>query len=107
VQLQSGKYGFYAFLYQACMPTVLSPLCSYGRGSQTAIHIIIHCSAFSATWHQLRDSQGHLLDFIQLLSTPEGLQKITRWVIPRGILGLYRQARDFLSLPGASSRANN
>jgi hypothetical protein len=52
-----------------------------------AKHILIHCSVFSAARHQLRDSQGRLPDFKQLLSTPDGLQKVTKWVIQRGILG--------------------
>ncbi len=99
MQLWTGKNGFNAFLYQARVPTVPSPLCSCGRGSQTAKHILIHCSAFSAARHQLRDSQGRLPDFKQLLSTPEGLQKVTRWVIQRGILGQYRRARGFLYPP--------
>ncbi len=54
-------------------PTLRSPLCSYGRGSQTAKHIIIHCSMFAAARHQLRDDQGCHPDYKQLLTTPEGL----------------------------------
>jgi hypothetical protein len=73
VQLRTGKNCFNAFLYQARVPTVPSPLCSCGRGSQTAKHILIHCSTFSATRHQLRDNQGRLPDYKQLLTTPEGL----------------------------------
>jgi hypothetical protein len=42
---------------------------------------------------------------IQLLITPEGLQKVTRWVIQRGVLGQYRQARGFLYQPGPSPPA--
>ncbi len=103
VQLRTGKNGFNAFLYQARVPTVPSPLCSCGRGSQTAKHILIHCSTFAAARHQLRDDQGRLPDYKQLLTTPEGLQKVTRWVIQRGILGQYRRARGFLYPPGPSS----
>jgi hypothetical protein len=60
VQLRTGKNGLNAFLYQAHVPTVSSPLCSCGRGQQTAKHILIHCPAFSAAQHQLRGSQGRL-----------------------------------------------
>ncbi len=53
------------------------PLCSSGRGSKTAKHILIHCSAFSTAQHQLRDGQGRLPDFKQLLSTSEGRRKVS------------------------------
>jgi hypothetical protein len=62
VQLQTGK-GFNAFLYQACVPSVISPLCSCGFGHQTAKHIIIHCCNFLAARHALRDNQGYLPDY--------------------------------------------
>jgi hypothetical protein len=77
-QLRMGKNGFNAFLHLACVPIVPSVICSCGRGSQTAKHILIHCSTFSAAQHLLRDSQGCLPDFKQLLSSPERLQKDTK-----------------------------
>jgi hypothetical protein len=104
VQLRTGKNGFNAFLYPARVPSLLSPLCSCGLGHQTAKHIIIHYRNFSAARHALRDNQGHLPDFKQLLTTPTGLQKVTKWVIQRGILGQYRRARGFLYPPGLSSQ---
>jgi hypothetical protein len=48
-----------------------------------------------------------LLDFKQLPSTAEGLQKATRWVISKGILGQHRRARGFLYPPAPPSPANN
>jgi hypothetical protein len=107
VQLQTGKNGFNAFLYKVRVPSVLSPLCSCGFGHQTAKHIIIHCRNFSAARHALRDDHGHLPDFKQLLTTPTGLQKVTKWVIERGILGQCQWARGFLNPPGPISPANN
>jgi hypothetical protein len=107
VQLQNGKNGFNAFSYQARVPFVLSPLCSCGLGHQTAKHIIIHCRNFSAASHALRDDQGRLLDYKQLVTTPTGLKKVTRWVIKRGMLGQYQRARGLLYPPGPPSPANN
>jgi hypothetical protein len=78
LQLRTGKNGFNAFLYQARVPSLLSPLCSCGFGHQTAKHIIIHCLIFSAARHALRDDDGHLPDFKQLLTTPTGLQKVIK-----------------------------
>ncbi len=76
VQLQTGKYCFSAFLYQARVLSVLSPICSCGFGHQTAKHIIIYCRNFSAAWHTLRYDQGHRPHFQQLFTTPTGLQKV-------------------------------
>jgi hypothetical protein len=100
VQLQAGKNTFYAFLYQACVCSVLSPRCSCGLGHQIDKHIIICCRHCSAARHALRDNQGHLPDFKQLLTTLTGLQKVTKWVIEREILCQYHWARGFLTHQG-------
>jgi hypothetical protein len=96
VQLQTGKNGFRAFLYQAHVPSVTSPLCSCGRAYQTAKHNIIHCCNCSAARHALRDDQGRLPDYKQLVTTPTGLKKVTKWVFERGCLASTRG-------PGTSS----
>jgi hypothetical protein len=58
VQLQTGKNGFNAFLYQVRLSSVLSPLYICGHGHQIAKHIIIHCQNISAARHDLGDIQG-------------------------------------------------
>ncbi len=107
VQLQAERNSFKAFLSQARMSSVFSPLCSCQFGHQTAKHIIIHCRNFSAARHALRDNQGHLPDYKQLVTTPTGLKKVTRWVIERGMLGQYQRARGLLNPPGPPSPAND
>ncbi len=107
VQLRTGKNGFSALLYQAHVPSVLSPLCSCGLGHQTAKHTTTHCHKISAARHTLRDNQGRLPDYKQLVTTPTGLKKVTRWVIERGMLGQYQRARGFLYPPRPPSQANN
>jgi hypothetical protein len=87
VQLRTGKNSFNAFLY---LPSVLSSLCSLRFGYQTAKHIIIYCRNFSAAMHALRDNQGCQPDYKQLVTTPTGLKKLTRWVIQRGGLASTR-----------------
>jgi hypothetical protein len=89
------------------VPSVLSPLCSSGLGHQTAKHIIIHCRNFSATRHALRDNQGRLQDYKQLVTTLTGLKKVIRWVIERGKLGKYQRARGLLYPPGPLSPAHD
>jgi hypothetical protein len=43
----------------------------------------------------------------QLVTTPTGLKKVTRWVIERGMLGQYQRARGLLYPPGPPSPAND
>jgi hypothetical protein len=107
VQIQTGKNGFSAFLYQARVPSVLSPLYSCGFGHQTAKHIIIHCRNFSAARHSLRDDQGRLSDYKQLVTTPSGLKKVTRWVIKRGLLSQFMRAKGLLYPPELPSPASD
>jgi hypothetical protein len=106
VRLRTGKNGFNAFFYQARVPSVLSQLYSSGFGHQVAKHIIFHFRNISAAKHALRDNQGRLLDFKQLVTTLTGL-KVTRWVIERGMLGQYQRARGILYPPGPFSPAND
>jgi hypothetical protein len=105
IQLRTGTNGLDAFLFQARVPSVSSPLCGCGRGRQTAKHVLIFCPWHAEARHKLSDEQGHLPNFSKLLGTAEGLRKTTGWVMQRGILGKYRGARDalygspFLPLP--------
>jgi hypothetical protein len=52
-----------------------------------------------------RDNQGRLPDYKQLVTTPTGLKKVTRWMIKRGMLGQYQRASGLLYLPGPSTLA--
>jgi hypothetical protein len=107
VKLRTGKTGFNAFLNQAHVPSVFLPSCGYGLGRNTAKHIIIHCRNFSAARHDLRDNQGHVPDYKQLVTTPAGLKKVIRWVIEIGLLGLYQKTRPLLYPLGPSSVTND
>jgi hypothetical protein len=64
-----------------------------------AKQVLIFCPRHKGARHKLRDEQGHLPDFSKLLGTTEGLQKTTRWVMQRGILGQFRRDRDTLYGP--------
>ncbi len=96
IQLRTGVNGLDAFLFQARVPSVPSPLCSCGGGRQTAKHVLIFCPRHAGARHELRDEQGHLPNFSNLLGTAERLRKTTQWVMQRGILGQFRGARDML-----------
>jgi hypothetical protein len=47
IELRTGVNGLDAFLFQARVPSVSSPLYSCGRGQQTAKHILISCPQYS------------------------------------------------------------
>jgi hypothetical protein len=78
VQLGMEMNDFKASMYQARVALVPSPLCSCWRDDQTAKHIIMLFRTSSPASHSLRDDQGHLLDYMQLLATLTALQKVTK-----------------------------
>jgi hypothetical protein len=73
IQLRTGTNGLDAFLFQARDLSVSSPLCICGRGQQMAKHVLILGPRHAGAQHGLRDKQGHLPDFSELLETAEGL----------------------------------
>jgi hypothetical protein len=99
IQLRTGTNGLDAIFFQARVPSMLSPLCSCGRGQQTAKHVLIFWPRYAWARHELRDEHGHLPDFSKLLGTADGQRKTTRWVMQRGILGQFRGARNALYGP--------
>jgi hypothetical protein len=78
IQLRTGTNGLDAFLFQARVPSVPSPICSCGRVRQTAKHVLIFYPRRAEARHELRDEQGHLPDLSKLLGTAEFLQKTTK-----------------------------
>jgi hypothetical protein len=81
MQLRTRKNGLDAFLFQARVPSVPSPLCSCGGVQQMAKHVLIFCPRYAGARPELRDKQGHLPDFSRLLGTADGLRKTTKWVM--------------------------
>jgi hypothetical protein len=69
IQLRMGTDGLDAFIFQARVLSVHSPLHSCGRGLQAAKHIMIFCPRYDGAKHELRNEQGHLPDFSKLLGT--------------------------------------
>ncbi len=73
IQLRSRINGLDAFLFQAKVPSVLSPLCSYGSGQQKAKHVFNLCPQYSGARHKLLEELEHLPDFSRLLGSADGL----------------------------------
>jgi hypothetical protein len=73
IELRAGINGLNVFLFQARVPSVLSPLCSSGPEQQTAKHVLIFWLQYSGVRQELKDELGHLPDFSRLLGTADGL----------------------------------
>jgi hypothetical protein len=69
IKLRMGVNGEDAFLFQAMVSSVASPLCSCGRGRQIAKHVLIFCPHYYGAQHQLRDELGHSPNILRLHET--------------------------------------
>jgi hypothetical protein len=105
VELQRRKSCSIAILYQACMTSVQSPLCSYGLGHQTAKHMLIHSRNFLAVRHTIRDNQGWIPNYKDIVKPQTELRNISRCMIQRRRLG--QRARGLLNPPEPPYPAND
>jgi Reverse transcriptase (RNA-dependent DNA polymerase)/Endonuclease-reverse transcriptase len=93
-QLRTGKIGLASFLFKAKVPGVDSEACRCGYRQETPQHITISCPRYQDTRDSLRINGR--LDFKELLSTAEGVRKVTRWWLKRGILEQFRLAAELI-----------
>ncbi len=61
-----------------------------------AKYVLIIYPRHAGMRYELRDEQGHLPGFSKLLGTAVKLQKTTKSVMQRGIMGQFRGVRDTL-----------
>src|SRR3989440_8933199 len=92
VQLRSGKTGLAAFLHQRKEPGFSSPDCSCGGGRETPKHVMIHCIKHSEARRRL-EVDGRV-DLKKMMSSPEGLQRITAWWLKQDLLPQFQLARE-------------
>jgi hypothetical protein len=95
VQLRTGKIGLADFLHKANVPGYDTPQCPCGQARETPAHITIFCARFQRLRRELL--MNGRLDFGSLLSTKEGVRRISRWWLRRGILGQFRVANQLIS----------
>jgi hypothetical protein len=93
-QLRTGKIGLADFLHKAGVPEVTSTACSCGYEKETPRHVTVFCSRFGDTRERLRISGS--LSFRALLTTVEGVRRVTRWWLRRGILGQFQLASELI-----------
>ena len=92
VQLRSGKTGLAAFLHKRKVPGFSSPDCSCGRGRETSKHVMIHCAKHSEARRRLEI--GGRVDLRRMMSSPEGVKRITTWWLEQNLLPQFQLARE-------------
>jgi hypothetical protein len=90
VQLRTGKIGLRDFLHNIGVPEVTSAACGHER--ETPKHVTIFCPLYQDTRDQLRVNGRS--DFEALLTTVEGVKKVTKWWLRRRILGQFWLAEE-------------
>ena len=90
-QLRTEKVGLNAFLAQQRVPGV-APSCTCGYSSQTVKHVILFCP------HIDRSSVhfGPSTDLRYILTNPDSLRKVVRWLMGLNILPQFRLAYELL-----------
>jgi hypothetical protein len=91
------------FSFRLESPLFLPPSAAVTEDGKPAKHVLIFCPWYAWARHELRDEHGHLPNYSKLLGTADGLRKTTKWVMQRGILGQFREARDALYGPPSFS----
>jgi hypothetical protein len=95
VQLRTGKIGLRDFLHNIGVPEVTSAACTCGHERETPKHVTIFCPLYQDTRDQLRVNGR--LDFEALLTTVEGVKRVTRWWLRRRILGQFWLAEELIA----------
>jgi hypothetical protein len=93
-QLRTGKIGLADFLYKAGVPEVASTACSCGYEQETPRHVTVFCPRFRDARERLRI--GGSLSFRALLTSVEGVRRVTRWWLTMGILGQFQLASELI-----------
>ena len=102
IQVHTGKIGLQDFLFQQCVPEVVTPLCSCLHAErETAEHLVLRCNNVSKqqrTWLQERAQLLHTgSDFVASLQCPKRAKLIMRWILGTGCLQEYRLAVEVMN----------
>ena len=95
IQARTGCIGLAQFLQHRKVPGVVTATCECGYGPETTKHIVVHYALVDEeSRRQLRT--GGFLDYNWLLNTPEGAQKLSKWLIRLGRLQQFSLASKLL-----------
>jgi hypothetical protein len=94
VQLRTGKIGLRDFLFNPGVSEVTSAACFCGYEQEAPKNITIFCPRYHDSREQLRINGR--LDFRQLLTTAEGVRKVTRWWLRRRVLEQFRLVKELI-----------
>ena len=88
-QARTGRIGLRRFLASARVPGIESADCLYGKGQETAEHILLYCDERPRTW-----SRG--AQFRKLVSEAASGGQVARQLIQSGRLGQFSLASRLL-----------
>ena len=95
-QIRTGKIGLRAFLFQARVPDVATPLCRCGNEPETPTHVILRCPELSEEREQLRSRVARPLhtyrDLVEATESPGTARILVRWLLNTGRLPEFRLA---------------
>ncbi len=96
VQLRTGRIGLAHFLNKARVPSYDTGQCQCQQGLETPRHVVVHCSKELVRRLQLRTPTEPRPDFVRLVNTPKGAERVTRWVLQSRRLGQFLLASSLL-----------
>ena len=90
--LRTEVIGLNAFLARVGVPNV-QPACPCGAARQTPKHVVVSCPNHSRGRPE-RQLEAGTTDYIELLTTQQGLKAVTKWFLHQNILQQFRWARE-------------
>jgi len=95
-QIRTGRIGLRAFLFQARVPDIVTPLCRCGNEPETPAHVILRCPELNEEREQLRSRTERPLrthqDLAEATESPKTAGTIVRWLLATGRLPEFRLA---------------
>ena len=90
--LRTEVIGLNAFLARVGAPNV-RPACPCGAARQTPKHVVVLCPNFCPGRPE-RQLESGTADYVELLTTQQGLKAVTKWFLRRDILPQFKWARE-------------
>ena len=95
-QIRTGKIGLRAFLFQARVPDIVTPLCRCGNELETPAHVILRCPELNEEreqlWSRIERPLRTYRDFAEATESPKTAGTIVRWLLATGRLPEFRLA---------------
>lgn len=110
IQMRTEINGFRAYLHRRRVPGIGTPFCEHcvtheGRERrETAKHVVQHCPRVSDEERDQLWTAAGTRSWSEMLTTNDGLDAVTRWLLARRELGQFSLAADFMEEPSVQQR---